>query len=89
MNGWVFECFSNFNQILYCIWILQSEVSPSTEEKAETNDVPVDTNGNCIGYPCPLAIKIFSEDFSDSQFNGYYVSNFPIPYGNSKLIILI
>ena len=47
-------------------------------------DVLVDTKGNCIGYPCPMAIKIFSENLGDPEFNGYYIINYPIPYGNSK-----
>ena len=67
--------------------IIQNETSSITWEQAETQDVEVDKKGNCLGYPCPMTIKIFSENFGDAEFNGYYVINFPLPYGNSKMMI--
>ena len=64
--------------------IIQNETSSITWEQAETQDVEVDRKGNCLGYPCPMTVKIFSENFGDPEFNGYYIINFPLPYGNSK-----
>jgi hypothetical protein len=32
-----------------------------------------------------LAIKIFSPNFKDVKFNGYYVLNFPAAYGEGTL----
>lgn len=40
-------------------------------------DKAVESGGQCIAYPCPLAIKLFSTDFPDSSYNGYYVINTP------------
>lgn len=40
-------------------------------------DVEVNKNGFCLPYPCPLAIRIYSPDFNDTSFNGYYVLNYP------------
>lgn len=50
---------------------------------AEYFDVPVDKNGYCTVYPCPLAVKIRFIKNENQQFNGYYVLNFPSAYEDS------
>ena len=54
---------------------------------AEHFDVPVDKNGYCTVYPCPLAVKIRFIKNENQQFNGYYVLNFPTAYEDSKKLI--
>ena len=52
---------------------------------AEHFDIPVDKNGYCTIYPCPLAVKIRFIRNENQQFNGYYVLNFPTAYEDSKI----
>ena len=35
----------------------------------------VDAPSHCFGFPCPLALHIYSGEFSDQSFNGYYISD--------------
>ncbi len=49
--------------------------------KADRYDVDVDV-AKCMVYPCPLAIKIYSPDFIETSYNGYYVLNFPATYND-------
>ena len=58
---------------------------PSLYPYIEQFDVPVDKSGFCIGYPCPLALKIDSSDFKYPRFSGYYISNFPGTYDSKKV----
>ena len=55
---------------------------------AEYFDVPVDKNGYCTVYPCPLAVKIRFIKNENQQFNGYYVLNFPSAYEDSTTKII-
>ena len=41
-------------------------------------DVFVNSKGGCWGYPCPLAIRIFSREFFDRRYNGYYLAYHPM-----------
>ena len=35
----------------------------------------VDAPSHCFGFPCPLALHIYSGEFSDQSINGYYISD--------------
>ena len=35
----------------------------------------VDAPSYCFGYPCPLVLHIYSGEFADQSFNGYYISD--------------
>ena len=35
----------------------------------------VDAPSHCFGFPCPLALHIYSGEFLDQTFNGYYISD--------------
>ena len=30
----------------------------------------------CLGYPCPLGLKIYNSNLRDDRFNGYYIQTF-------------
>lgn len=50
-----------------------SQVGP-----ANKFDVYASSKGECWGYPCPLAIKIYNRNFVSVEFNGYYIANHPM-----------
>ena len=39
-------------------------------------DRNIDPGVGCLGYPCPLGLRIYNNNLRDDRFNGYYIQTF-------------
>ena len=52
-------------------------INPSNKKKKHTPESNVLDSGGCTGAICPLNIYVYSTEFKNQAYNGYYIATFP------------